>query len=647
MPFERQKIKRHQIPIFTLLVFFWISLGSLACRAVTDLPSRLLLEPTMPVTELPAASSSSTPEPLPTATLPPLPSQTSTQAPGNALLPDLEEVDTSAFQVRFHPDDALVVGDHVSMEVIAPPGLDLAEVSLRAELSPDFPLGEATFERFGIAGRRQATLYWAWNTQGFDPGEYQVHFSLQPGGPTWTESIELLPADSLSAPYAHSTWAQARSECCVVHYMTGTAAERDLEYILEEIDRQAQDVAERFGAAFEEPVTLTLLARLLGHGGFAGGEIQVSYLDRNYAAGAWEMVVHHEMVHILDSRTDSDSKPSLLVEGLAVYLTGGHFKPEPLMPRAAALLDFWGSPAQRGLGWYVPLEELANHFYTEQHEIGYLQAAALVEYMIDTYGWQAFLDFYRGIPADSESQALAIDTGLREHFDLSLSDLERDFISAMSQYPADPVLADDVRLSVQFYDMVRRYQQLLDPSAYFLTAWLVDTAQMRQAGIVADYLRHPEGVDNLALETMLAAAGGYISQRQFEDAEAYLAALEAVMDAIAAGVSDPFTTSSIAADYYAIVRLVEGNPGWVGAEPGSRVIPQRISLDGLEARVWLTAGTAQVLEAHLERGPHGAWQFLKFGAQSTSLDPQQAKDPNVCDWGLPARNLLVPVYGAQ
>ena len=56
------------------------------------------------------------------------------------------------------------------------------------------------------------------------------------------------------------------------------------------------------------------------------------------SAGDLAVIFHHELVHYLDVRSGGDLKPSMLVEGLAVYLSGGHYKPEPLMPRLAALL---------------------------------------------------------------------------------------------------------------------------------------------------------------------------------------------------------------------------------------------------------------------------------------------------------------------
>ena len=58
---------------------------------------------------------------------------------------------------------------------------------------------------------------------------------------------------------------------------------------------------------------------------------------------------------------------------------------------------------------------------------------------------------------------------------------------------------------------------MLDPSAYFLTAWLPDPPTMQERGIVADYLRFPHNLWNKVIESRLLAAdrqlrSGEISQ---------------------------------------------------------------------------------------------------------------------------------------
>jgi hypothetical protein len=350
-----------------------------------------------------------------------------------------------------------------------------------------------------------------------------------------------MPADQVDAH-----WASTQTQCCSVFYITNTASARDLSQLTSSIDQQAQDAIAKMGANFTEPITITILPRLLGHGGFTSTEISVSYLDRNYAANDWALVVHHEMIHAIDGHLGGDFRPTIFVEGLAVYLTGGHYKPEPLMPRAAALLPNY-------LNWYIPLKTLADNFYASQHEIGYLEGASLIEYMVSTYGRDAFNAFYRDIHNQpGESQSDSIDAALQKHFAISFSQLEQDFLAALENEPDTSFWVEDVRMTVTYYDMMRRYQQLLDPSAYFRTAWLMDNKTMREKGIVADYLRHPHTPENLALETLFITAHQDWSSQDYTAASSILAEINSVLDGIERGTTDPFSASQITADYLAI-----------------------------------------------------------------------------------------------
>jgi hypothetical protein len=153
--------------------------------------------------------------------------------------------------------------------------------------------------------------------------------------------------------------------------------------------------------------------------------------------------------------------------------------------------------------------------------------------MVQRWGWQNFSDFYRDIhPDESGSQARAIDNALQKHFEISFSDLERDFIAALRLQPVTPGMRDDVRLTVKLYDTVRRYQQVLDPSAYFLNAWLLSTAEMRKRGIVADYLRHPNAPINIKIETILVDANRFLQAADYEQAEQSIDNANQILDLI-------------------------------------------------------------------------------------------------------------------
>ena len=406
------------------------------------------------------------------------------------------------FEVITHPDGRLYVGDRVSLEVVArgasrsSPGDRQVSVS-RADTGEVLVEGEP-FHRYGIGGRDQATLTWVWDTRGLESGDYELIFNVQPDGVRWSERLTLYPSGNKPAGEVNAGWKSVRTECCYIHYITGTRADRDINILSEMVDREFKNASRLMGYSPAAPLSITFFPRVLGHGGFARSDISVAYLNRNYAGSSPGIVLHHEVVHALDSRIGGELRPTILSEGLAVYLSGGHFEREELMPRAAALLEpspaclvqltafEAGAESQAcGLGWFLPLEGLSDNFYFSQHEIGYLEAGGLVEYMVGTWGWERFSNFYRDIHPHSESDghSEALERAVKDHFDMSLEEIQAGYIAALRDQEPDPGHIQDVRYSVAFYNAVRRYQELLDPSAHFLTAWLPDNTRMRELGI--------------------------------------------------------------------------------------------------------------------------------------------------------------------
>jgi hypothetical protein len=540
------------------------------------------------------------------------------------------EVKAQSFQVRFHPDGNLVVGDQVSLEVIAPAGADLEGRRVQVELPTQqgaTTLGPNEIAPFGLGRRLQATWLWAWDTTGLQPGTYQLQVQVLPDGPQWSQAVTLLPADQAPPPEPEASWQSRETDCCEIFYVSGTEAERDIDALAALADAQALQVKAKLGIDSVEPgsasekIPLVLIPRVLGHGGFSSKDIAVSYLDRNYAGDASAQVLHHEMVHWLDSRLGGDLRPSLFVEGLAVYLSEGHFKPEPLFERAAALLPPAAGCAGQAvcsLDRFIPLEQLAGDFYPQQHETGYLQAGALVEYMVDTWGWQAFSDFYRDIHPleeqggnsdEAQRQVQAIQAALQKHFDLDLQQIETQFLQALQEVELTQAMVDDVRLSAAYYDTLRRYQAVLDPSAYFLYAWLADSRAMRERGIVADYLRRPQQAENIALETMLVAADQALRAGDFGRVERLLASVNAVLAIIEQGGANPFAADSLASDFSGLVEAVQRR-GYTA---------QQIDLGENEAWVQASSPRLEMAEMVFQRQPQG-WVFAQFSSLIWPLD---------------------------
>ncbi len=552
-------------------------------------------------TPAPTLTSTWTPSPVP-------PSPTTTQtAP-----PTLEPTDTPVpiagishdFAVQVHPEDGLYVGDQVSFEVIPPPNVNVENHSVQVSLDGQSgkTLGSANFQPFGLGNRSQATLLWIWDTSNLTPGDYQLTFSVLPAGSSWTETLTLQPASALPAQYQGAHWETAKSSCCELHYISGTAAERDLESLKSEADAQAQDAVQKFNIGFTEPISVTLVPRVLGQGGFASNEINISYLDRNYGGSNFELVLHHEMIHILDARLGGDLRPSMFVEGLAVYLTGGHFKKVDVLTHAAALYLIHEAPYNQGdLGWLISLKELADNFYNSQHEIGYMEAAGLIKYMVQKYSWNAFNQFYRDIhPQEGGSQAGAINLALQKHFGINLDQLQEQFTNALRSQSLTANTVEDMLLTVRYFDTMRLYQKLLDPSAYFATAWLLDDSQMRSRGIVADYLRHPETPDNLALETLLVQADKSLLNSDYPETQGVVKSANAVLEAMEQHQPDPFRADPQAGDYYDITLALLA----------ASYQPQQILLNGEAALAEVTQPPGvQLIELTLQN-LGGIWLIL-------------------------------------
>lgn len=568
--------------------------------------------PTLRVTAAPSLA------PKPTATFTALPTRTPPPTPTSP-----PAAENARFQVRWHPDGPLYSGDRISVEVIPEKAGNLSGKALKVELETGQgakTLGTSKFENYGLGNRLQATLVWFWDTTDLNPGEYSIRFTVLPEEYSWTETVRLLAANELPGPEARAKWQTVEGQCCRVYYLSGTAAERDISGLVTRLDEQAAEISDQLGSTAEEKISVVLLPRVLGHGGFTSDSIAVSYLDRNYAGSGTDIVLHHELVHWLDGKAGGDLRPSLLIEGLAVYLTGGHFKPEPIIQRAAALLpaaEGCTTPGGEtitattgcGLDRFVPLKELADNFYPSQHEIGYIEAGALVEYMVQRWGWEAFNSFYRDIhpPAQPTAdkngdnlQSEAIESGLHKHFGIDFKTLEDLFITRLREVKLTPEGAADVRVSIEYYETMRRYQQLLDPSAYFLFAWLVDSTRMREEGITGDYLRHPGRPENITLELMFAAADAALRNGKSAQAVEILTAIGEALDRIAEGVENPLGANAMVQDYAELAQVVE-RAGYQ---------PQRVELEGDQAKVWVSAGGSDLTILEIRRGLQG-WQVTE------------------------------------
>ncbi len=191
------------------------------------------------------------------------------------------------------------------------------------------------------------------------------------------------------------------------------------------------------------------------------------------------------------------------------------------------------------------------------------------------------------------------ESALQQDFGLDLDDLEARFIAHLGAQPLTPAVAETLRLELQYYDTVRSYQQSLDPSAYFLTAWLLSGKEMRKQGIVADVLRRPAAPENLALELLLEATGAALLQGDLILVGDLLQAAQDVLDQYPSQGLEAFRAHPLASDSLQIVQAA--------LDAGLR--PQKLRLDGSDAaQLWVSGKLGELTQIQVMRR-QGLWSL--------------------------------------
>lgn len=424
-------------------------------------------------------------------------------------------------------------------------------------------------------GQATGVYQWAWNTDG-TPGQHEIRVVLDAadrivnGDEDSTNNeavfvVTILDAASRPASVAEADWMIQETNCCVIHVVSNSAAARDLPQLTTAVEAAVAQASSRISEAPAQKINFYFIDRVLGQGGFAGNDIVVSYADRAYAGGGLHELLAHEATHIIDQQF-APRRIRFLGEGLAVWSSGGHYKPEDLNQRSAALL---------ALGQYVPLQQLIDNFYPVQHEIGYLEAAGFVTYLIDNYGWSTFRAFYSDVTGeDAATESAALDLNLQQYYGKTLAQVEAEWLGYLQSHQPTQAAAEDLAATIRYYSVMRRYQMEYDPTAYFLTAWLPQPDEVRESGNVADLTRHPQTEMNVALEVMLQSADAALRRGDYNFTNVVLDSLDRILDNGGVFI-DP-----LAVNYLNIVR--------VASAEGYEL--QEVELQGNDARAVVSFG---------------------------------------------------------
>lgn len=328
--------------------------------------------------------------------------------------------------------------------------------------------------------------------------------------------IEVLSASRRPAQESTATWDFVQTECCVLRYLTDSAAARDLDAVAELLDDKAAFVEKRFERPLPE-VDITLIDVLWGNGGYSGTEVVVSYLDRDFGPRDAEVVgttLAHELTHWMTDDLEQSILPWPLEEGIAVYVTGGHFKPEDIAARTGAL---------HALGHFVPLAEFLDDFDEMQHESRYVEAAGLVDYLVERFGWDQFIEFYSST-VRARSNSLWFDRAAQVTFGSGIAELSTGFAEWAAGQDPEPEL-DDLRLTIALQEARRAFQVSFAP---YQNYFVFDS--VRSAGQPAVALREARDPGNVAAEALIGWAQKLMAERRSAEAAPVVEQIESIVE---------------------------------------------------------------------------------------------------------------------
>lgn len=512
------------------LVAATLSCGQLQLIAVTPVPdgqSTPTVEPTSTPTQAATPDIQASPIPLPTAL--PTPTVIPTPTPSYPW---------TTGEIRVYPGPLHYAGDVLTFEIGLENMRQLAgDASITLSIDNAAPRSVAWELAYSPLRANVLVLRWAWDT-GTLTGLHQITVSIPNEVNTapeiLTTHVNILPASSRPVQERNARWRTLRTGCCLLSYLTGTAAARDILSIARQTDEDIAAIEKRAGFPVSgKPVPITLIDNVWGNGAYASAELVLTYVDRSYIDLDLNSVTRHEVAHWLMRPLEHET-PTLLQEGVAVYLAGGHYKTEPIAERASALI---------ASDLYIPLGDLTDNFRSHQHESAYIEAAGLVAYLTETYGWDQFLALYSAKDIGLTDSAW-LNIAMQNTFGKSLRQIEQGYRTWLRAHPPGNQV-DDLKLTIGVFDAIRQYQDLYAPYQESLP-----TAQKAiDAGSTAEFIREPTTPENIALEAMLIEVERALRENRYADGEDLLSAVNAALD------TGDFTQPPTL-DFYQIARLV-------------------------------------------------------------------------------------------
>jgi hypothetical protein len=489
--------------------------------------------------------------------------QQATQAPSAIVDPDTHLVPAGV--VRAYPGPEHYAGDILTFEILTDNAGAQSETQATLTLDHNEP--------FEISGRWLAdrlVLPLAIDTNGL-AGKHTLRIQASAGIVDQVYAFEVLPASERPAIESEVIWQSRAIACCTLHYISDTAAARDIDLLAEHFHKAAETITAITGRKITQPLDVYFIDRMWGNGAFGGnGELVTSYTDRYYGPtvdmSGWETLARHELTHALGLDRGDDGFV-LYNEGLAVFLAGGHYKPEPLAERAAALYE---------LGFFVPIGQSIR-----QHELDYLYGASVMAYIQEKYGFEGLWKFVNAADVPHINEPPILNEAIQNTFGISLTEFQQDFEAWLQSHDPGNQLVD-LRLTVKLQDLRREYQDTYAPPPSFIAGKASEVVARPE--YLPVMLREANAPPNVATELVIANAQRAIVNGDYEKAQQLIDILENVITT--GSFEDP-----LAKDYLDIVLTLND----VGYEALS------LELQGDQATAQVTMEPRAIVSLELEK----------------------------------------------
>ena len=228
--------------------------------------------------------------------------------------------------------------------------------------------------------------------------------------------------------------------------------------------------------------------------------------------------------------------------------------------------------------------------YFQHHQLAYLYPAAMLTYIVETYGMDTLWKFLAPEVEVAAEEFIPLEDAIEFSMGISQREFDADFRAWLeAQDPGEQL--DDLRLTIRLQDLRRQYQDTYSPPPFFLLGSAAEAVARPE--YLTTVIREARAPENIAIELLIANAQKAIITGEYAEAETLIASLEAVLTAQS-------FDDALANEYYSITLAL--------AEAGYEA--QALNIQGETASVQVTnSSDSNLLTLELQK-TNTAWEIM-------------------------------------